>query len=449
MLKKNRDRLEQNGGGPRSCPYCGQTHPLGFCGVTGKKYGPINQNEIESTSENGAPAAPEQDTEIIGLQALMVFLVVICIPLGISSFIKSNTSLPTLIPTPRQVTTSTQNSAPTIFPTTILSPAPATVIAPTKTHNTPTFAPTSTTKPVIRAEIPYDLALVSDRSGYLSVYVMEQSSPDSKNALNLPTAFEETRWPTFCGDQVAAEAIDRNGSLSSWIFFYDLDKGSSIRWVPSVSIGTPPLHVPRCSFDGRWMVFTIDHGDQLSLSVVDLSNGSEVSTINVEETQALHNSYAAWGGMGNTTLWWSATKHNTNWWDGNWKIYEVTNILDSNSSTEKMFDGKFPAVSPDGSFLAYVCDGYKKLCIVNLSSGLTIYTRQIITKAINGEYLPVGTPVFSVDNQWVYFSSAEDGDWDIYRMHLNGSNLENLTDSWQSADGQKSNEIMPAVRASP
>jgi Tol biopolymer transport system component len=48
--------------------------------------------------------------------------------------------------------------------------------------------------------------------------------------------------------------------------------------------------------------------------------------------------------------------------------------------------------------------------------------------------------MWSVDGQWIYFASAEDGDWDIYRIRPNGGDLKNLTNAWES------NEIMPALQ---
>jgi Tol biopolymer transport system component len=49
------------------------------------------------------------------------------------------------------------------------------------------------------------------------------------------------------------------------------------------------------------------------------------------------------------------------------------------------------------------------------------------------------TAMWSGDNQWIYFSSEDGGDWDIFRMRPDGSGLENLTQDWAS------NELTPAL----
>jgi Tol biopolymer transport system component len=48
---------------------------------------------------------------------------------------------------------------------------------------------------------------------------------------------------------------------------------------------------------------------------------------------------------------------------------------------------------------------------------------------------------WSADGQWLYFASAFDGDWDIYRIRLDGSGMQNLTEDWGS-----SNEVNPALK---
>jgi len=49
------------------------------------------------------------------------------------------------------------------------------------------------------------------------------------------------------------------------------------------------------------------------------------------------------------------------------------------------------------------------------------------------------TAMWSGDGLWIYFASAADGDWDIYRVRPDGSELQNLTAEWDS------NELMPAL----
>jgi Tol biopolymer transport system component len=64
----------------------------------------------------------------------------------------------------------------------------------------------------------------------------------------------------------------------------------------------------------------------------------------------------------------------------------------------------------------------------------------IVRKNASGAAIQPST-AWSADGLWIYFASAEDGDWDIYRIRPNGSGLENLTSDWGSSD-----EIMPALK---
>jgi Tol biopolymer transport system component len=50
------------------------------------------------------------------------------------------------------------------------------------------------------------------------------------------------------------------------------------------------------------------------------------------------------------------------------------------------------------------------------------------------------TAMWSSDGQWIYFSSVDGGDWDIFRIHPDGSGMENLTADWPS------NELVPALQ---
>jgi Tol biopolymer transport system component len=105
--------------------------------------------------------------------------------------------------------------------------------------------------------------------------------------------------------------------------------------------------------------------------------------------------------------------------------------------------GGNPALSPDGSQIVYSCESEwndRVLCISSISGGNKSILVKIKREKI-GDVNVQPSSAWSVDGQWVYFASAQDGDWDIYRIRPDGSGLENLTDHWGS-----SNEIMPAIK---
>ena len=69
-----------------------------------------------------------------------------------------------------------------------------------------------------------------------------------------------------------------------------------------------------------------------------------------------------------------------------------------------------------------------------------IFLAEAKHEKVRGETIPL-TAMWSSDSRWVYFASAPEGNWDIFRVHPDGSNLQNLTRTWGD-----SNEIMPALK---
>ena len=126
--------------------------------------------------------------------------------------------------------------------------------------------------------------------------------------------------------------------------------------------------------------------------------------------------------------------------EGVFNIRYSIGLLSGSPSITSYVPGKYPAVSPNGNYLAYMCGENLNLCLRDLRTGSeqTLYTIEYLR--INDVRMP-SNPVWSADGQWIYFSSANSGDWDIYRIHSNGSGLENLTDDWGS-----SNELTPAYQ---
>ncbi|RMD61596.1 hypothetical protein D6833_08045 [Candidatus Parcubacteria bacterium] len=92
--------------------------------------------------------------------------------------------------------------------------------------------------------------------------------------------------------------------------------------------------------------------------------------------------------------------------------------------------------------MVYSCEARgddRVLCLDSVSNSrgaslVTIYRKSVYGFGIQ----PVSD--WSADGNWIYYASAEDGDWDIYRVHPDGTGRTNLTKDWDS------DEIMPAAR---
>ena len=108
---------------------------------------------------------------------------------------------------------------------------------------------------------------------------------------------------------------------------------------------------------------------------------------------------------------------------------------------ERIEDAKHPALSPDGHQLAFHClvNNIRYICLSDMGSNTAKKLRRIEQDKINGQSID-SSCMWSGDGNWIYFSSSEDGDWDIYRIRPDGDDVKNITANWHS------NEYMPALR---
>ena len=294
---------------------------------------------------------------------------------------------------------------------------------PTDTPIPPTQVPTNTSYPTI----PYDMAFASDRSGNVSVYLMDIENPENWIELPIPSGYNRAWWPNFCKDFIAIEVQDRNGPNPQWIVLIDPRNGTNITWQPSIN--RQALGVPRCSPDGHTIAYSYKDDNWWGAMAIDDFPVSGSQPIFQQNSWG----YSSW--TRNLNFIYTMTKDNRKW------VIQSNNMSTSGtgSSPTIIASGKYPAISPDGDYLVYICHGNNDLCIMDLSSKQTNTLADIIYINVNGEKFPASA-MWSKDGSWIYFSSAEDGDWDIYRIHPDGSGLQNLTSNWTS------NELMPALQ---
>ena len=311
---------------------------------------------------------------------------------------------------------------PTQFPTSTSTPSPY-------PSNTPTQPPSPTPPPTPTAPPTgvYDLAFASDRSGQISIYLMDTDNRSDWTALPLPSGYNRAWWPWFCQSRIAIEAQDRGGSNPQWIFIIEPGSGSTTRLKPSVR--PQALAVPRCSPDGSTIAYTIKQDGKWGQLVVDSFPADQSGPILQEPSWG----YASWplGGM----YYYSMNRENDQW------VINRTNdfLSGAGNRTHIVSDGKYPAISPDGKNLVYVCHATADLCIQHLTSGETRTLIDLAYVKVNDEKFPASA-VWSSDGEWIYFSSEDGGDWDIFRIRPDSSGLQNMTADWES------NELMPALQ---
>lgn len=311
-------------------------------------------------------------------------------------------------------------------------------ITPSPTDTPLTPSPTSTETPTITPSITYtppqpsgsyNLAFASDRSGSMQIYLMDTRNPSSFTSLPLPSGYNWAWWPSFCPGSIAVEVQNVGGSIPQWIFLLDPSSGQNSRYTPQGNYGT--LGVPRCSPDGRYLAFSGKIGEQYALLVEEISSRT---VANIYQTRIA--GYVSWPASVDHFYFMSieSTK----------QPFIIQPVFNFNSLSgwnigSQVAEGKYPAVSPDGRYLAYICQNTAALCVIDLSSGQTVLERRLSSKKIDNRSMPA-TAMWSRDGEWIYFSCEDGGDWDIFRIQPNGSGLENLTEDWPS------NELTPALQ---
>lgn len=279
----------------------------------------------------------------------------------------------------------------------------------------------------------FDLAFASDRDGEFAVYLMNSQTEDWK-MLDRPSGYERVWWPSFCGDDlVAAEVQDADKSKPQWIYYLFVKEDRSF---PLNAPGsTAALGVPRCrpSRDLDYIAYSANSSGAWGLCVNDEIAGKTYKFF--PENGAI-TGYAAWPKNGNDFIFQVIDDGQNN------LIYRIKNDP-SSLDYSKIRGGGNPSISPDGNQIAYSCErsGDNRVLCVAASDGSGQYTLVTIRREkIRNLWWIQPSSAWSADGRWIYFASAADGDYDIYRIRPDGSGLENITQSWSS------NEIMPAIQ---
>jgi formylglycine-generating enzyme required for sulfatase activity len=276
----------------------------------------------------------------------------------------------------------------------------------------------------------YDLAFASNKDGKFSIILMNSEEPKQWKALPRVPGYETTWWPTFCGENIAVEVVDQQQSFPRWIFWINEKSGIVTNFQPPGS--TPEMiGVPSCSPNGQFLAFSADKNDHWQILIADPSRNKKIFQLTDNRYAII--GYPSWNGIGDSFYWMAVSQDYRSF-----EIYKTTDLGKGEGSTTAIAQGKYPAVSPDGHYLAYYCPNDLSLCVMDLNSRNLIHQETIRYEKVNNESVP-STAMWSRDSQWVYFSSAKDGNWDIYRIHANGSDLENMTKDWPS------DELMPAL----
>lgn len=334
-------------------------------------------------------------------------------PLPISAAHATNTNTPTHI---ASTATATTVITPSAAPTSESRPAASFTATPTPTQPPP----------------QYSLAFVSNHEPDTAIYLMDPDRPAEAFRVPYPKDYEIVTHPAFCGDRIAFEAADRSLNLPIWVFLYDLASGE----ISPIEIdGEIPerMRQPRCSPDGRLLAATTFRAGRRSLSFIDLERGVVYAQIPAGIYANL--GFASWPLEQDLSIWMGVRA------SGYFDVNETTGSRsDPPGITRILAQGKYPAVSPDGSRLAFFCGNLLYLCMADYPSlELRFQIPISYFKQIDKKEVPANA-AWTASGEWLYFSSSILGNWDVYRMQADGSRVQNLTENWSS------DEYLPAAR---
>lgn len=316
----------------------------------------------------------------------------------------------------------------------------------------PTMTPIPPTATATKLAPQGRLALVSNRDGVDSIYLVDLTSSSSPIKLtgNDTNEFDDW-WPSWCGQNTI---VFERGRVPSGI---RADQElRSIRtdvisfgqtFVASAGENTMP-GVPSCSLNNEFIAYSQQNGSNdfvVRWAPFDPNSGRLAGAYSEFGQNGFPNGgHVSWSNDNRHAVFMSTYGAAT---ADSYLLYWVDkeNIDPPRTLTDR-FSGSalFPDLSPDGSRVAYACvdasKGYKVwgLCLTSVQNPTQIVLRPDVhpTPALNQNTLfpHAVTPSWSPDGEWLAYASDRDGDWDIYLLHVATNYEINLTVSWGSSD---------------
>jgi Tol biopolymer transport system component/putative intracellular protease/amidase len=268
---------------------------------------------------------------------------------------------------------------------------------------------------------PGQIVFTSDRDGDTEIYIMNEGGTDQRR-LTEQRGFDA--MPDFSPDGTQIAFISaRGGNQDVWIMNTD---GGDLHQLTT----TPGMEFhPAWSPDGTQIAFMARRGTNIDVYVINADGTDERR---LTDDPAL-DGQPTWSPDGRRIAFVSQR-------DGNWQIYS----MDADGGavqrlTHDDTDDSYPKFSPDGAQIAYEAKTHD-----GSNDTTELYTMNAdgsdVQRLTENEYFD-SMPVWSADGSQLVFVSDRGGDWSLYRMDADGTNVIQVTsenahhqDWWQPSE---------------
>ena len=332
----------------------------------------------------------------------------------------------------------------------VQSPYPIKTI--TNTIDTPTATLTKNTPPTssmaINEIIPVNtgiIAFYSDRDGNPEIYTIHADGKDEVRLTN-DLGFDDSPAISPDGSKIVF-LTSRHDPMPSFpdlkyeIYIMNIDGSDLLRLTNTETAEDHPSWSP----DNKWIIFDADYDGDGYVEIYAMN--PEGSGLERLTTSKSNDQFADWSPNGKQIAFSSDR-------NGNWdlflldvSIYPDGSVIAGEQPIQLTDNDKwelFPSWSPDGKQIVYnvlqPASGNTDISMMN-KDGSNI---RILTDAPRYDE----NPVWSSDGAQLYFQTDRDGDFEIYRMNIDGSEQTPITsnssnDLWPSWGTRKMVEVLP------
>jgi len=265
---------------------------------------------------------------------------------------------------------------------------------------------------------PGRIAFVSDRDGNQEIYIMDADGSGQVNLTQNPAPDEDPWWSPD-GSRIGFKSM-RGGQSDLWTMSAD---GNDVKRVTNDGAVDGQL---RWSPDGKSIAYySFAQQDQGYLWLAN-ADGSDPKAVLKSIHPARPDQQCAGGFPGGWFADGQRILYRGSWGEGS--ALQICSVKSDGSELHAIYSEKgalatYPALSPDGSRIAFVTnrDRNDEIYVMDADGGNL--------QRVTDDGAPDEWPSWSPDGQWIVFASQRDGNDEIFIVHPDGSGLRKLTDN--------------------